>query len=174
MKRRVIVAGSAVIAVGAMGAVAAAALGFGGSGDSPEDGSEAPLKTAPVTRANLTKTQTVSGVLGYGAPVTLSARVPGTITWLPALGATVSRGQPLYKVDNRPVTLFYGGLPPYRQLRTGHSGDDVRELETNLAALGYTGFAVDGSFNDSTAAAVRKWQKNIGITQTGTVDPEMV
>jgi peptidoglycan hydrolase-like protein with peptidoglycan-binding domain len=171
MRRRVIVSGSAVLAVGA---VAAAALGFGGSGGSPEEGSEAPLKTAPVTRANLTKTQTVSGVLGYGAPVTVGSRAQGTITWLPALGAVVSRGQPLYKVDNRPVTLLYGGLPPYRQLRTGHTGEDVRELETNLAALGYTGFAVDGGFNASTAAAIRRWQKDIGVPLTGTVDPEMI
>jgi peptidoglycan hydrolase-like protein with peptidoglycan-binding domain len=77
-------------------------------------------------------------------------------------------------VDNRPVTLFYGSLPLYRPVRTSDSGDDVREIETNLAALGYTGFTVDDSFTESTAAAVRKWQKDLGVTQTGMVDPEAV
>jgi peptidoglycan hydrolase-like protein with peptidoglycan-binding domain len=87
---------------------------------------------------------------------------------------TVSRGEPLYKVDNRPVALLYGGLPPYRQVRTGDSGDDVREIEANLAALGYSGFTVDGSFTDSTATAVRKWPKDLGLPQTGAVDAELV
>ncbi|GIH03565.1 peptidoglycan-binding protein [Rhizocola hellebori] len=171
MKRRLVLTGSAVLAAGA---VTAAAFGFGGPGDSPSEGSAAALTTAPVTKANLTKTQTVSGVLGYGPPVTVTARGPGTVTWLPSLGATVSRGQPLYEVNDRPVTLFYGGLPLYRPLGIGDSGDDVRQIETNLAALGYAGITVDGTFTNATAAAVRKWQKDLGVPQTGLVDPGTV
>ncbi len=171
MKRRVIVTGSAAIAVGA---VTAAAIGFGGSnGISPQE-TEAGFTTAPVTRANLTKTKTISGVLGYGAPIEVTARGQGTITWLPALGVTVNRGQPLYKVDNRPVTLFYGTLPPYRQLMTGLSGDDVREAETNLAALGYPGITADSNYTGATAAAVRRWQKDLGMPQTGTIEPDLI
>jgi peptidoglycan hydrolase-like protein with peptidoglycan-binding domain len=171
MKRRVIVAGSAALAAGA---VTMAAIGFGGAGGSPAPEAGVQIKTTPVTRANLTKTQTVAGVLGYGTPAELTARAQGTVTWLPALGVTVNQGQPLYKVDNQPVVLFYGTLPPYRPVRVGDTGDDVRQLETNLAALGYASFTADAIFTSATAAAVRKWQKDLGLPQTGVVALEAV
>ncbi|MDN3265255.1 peptidoglycan-binding domain-containing protein [Streptomyces sp. CSDS2] len=49
-------------------------------------------------------------------------------------------------------------------------GMDVMQFEANLAALGYTGFTVDEKFTDLTAAAVKRWQKSLGVAQTGTVD----
>ncbi|WP_229348518.1 peptidoglycan-binding protein [Streptomyces sp. UNOB3_S3] len=48
-------------------------------------------------------------------------------------------------------------------------GSDVLQFQTNLAALGFTGFAVDGMFTAGTAQAVRRWQKSLGLPQTGTV-----
>ncbi|MFB8084774.1 peptidoglycan-binding protein [Streptomyces sp. NPDC055992] len=48
-------------------------------------------------------------------------------------------------------------------------GMDVMQFETNLAALGYTGFTVDETFTAGTAAAVERWQKSLGLPQTGTV-----
>ncbi|MGW0226695.1 peptidoglycan-binding protein [Actinopolymorpha singaporensis] len=50
------------------------------------------------------------------------------------------------------------------------TGMDVLQFETNLAALGYTGFTVDERFTALTASAVRRWQKSLGLPQTGTVD----
>jgi peptidoglycan hydrolase-like protein with peptidoglycan-binding domain len=166
--RRALLAGAAVLAAGA---VSAAALGLGGRGRAATSTTGAPPATAPVTRTTLIQTQQVNGVLGFGTPVTVNARGHGTITWLPAAGATVRRGQPLYKVDNHPVPLFYGTLPLYRPLRTGDTGDDVREIEANLAALGYPGLTVDARFTSATAVAVRRWQKRLGLTQTGELDP---
>ncbi|GAA3372438.1 hypothetical protein GCM10020367_27360 [Streptomyces sannanensis] len=52
-----------------------------------------------------------------------------------------------------------------RELR----GADVRQFETNLSAMGYTGFTVDEEFTAGTAAAVKRWQKSLGLQQTGTV-----
>ncbi|WP_411084681.1 peptidoglycan-binding domain-containing protein [Streptomyces sp. cmx-18-6] len=49
-------------------------------------------------------------------------------------------------------------------------GMDVMQFETNLAALGYTGFTVDERFTSLTADAVKRWQKSLGVAQTGTVD----
>ncbi|MER6998774.1 peptidoglycan-binding protein [Streptomyces sp. NPDC000410] len=46
---------------------------------------------------------------------------------------------------------------------------DVRQFETNLAALGYTGFTVDNDFTARTADAVKRWQTSLGLAQTGTV-----
>jgi hypothetical protein len=45
----------------------------------------------------------------------------------------------------------------------------VKQLETNLRALGYRDLTVDESFTDSTAAAVKRWQKDLGLPQTGVV-----
>ncbi|ELP64554.1 peptidoglycan-binding protein [Streptomyces turgidiscabies] len=49
------------------------------------------------------------------------------------------------------------------------TGMDVLQFETNLAALGYTGFTVDEKFTDATAGAVKRWQKSLGLAETGTV-----
>ncbi|MFD4373374.1 peptidoglycan-binding protein [Streptomyces sp. NPDC058486] len=48
-------------------------------------------------------------------------------------------------------------------------GMDVMQFETNLAALGYTGFTVDEKFTNLTADAVKRWQKSLGVAATGTV-----
>ncbi|MFC7592205.1 peptidoglycan-binding protein [Nonomuraea antimicrobica] len=122
----------------------------------------------------MTQTQQVNGTLDYGTAVRVSARGNGTITWLPALGAMVRRGQAMYRIDSRPVSLFYGRRPFYRTLSWGNSGADVKEVEQNLAALGYTGFTVDTNYTAATATAVRKWQKDHSYLQTGVFDPATV
>jgi peptidoglycan hydrolase-like protein with peptidoglycan-binding domain len=73
-------------------------------------------------------------------------------------------------VDNTPVVLLYGSLPAYRALSPGTAGADVKQFEQNLYALGYRGFTVDEKYSDTTATAVKKWQKDLGLPQTGTVD----
>ncbi|MFI6986747.1 peptidoglycan-binding protein, partial [Embleya sp. NPDC050154] len=97
---------------------------------------------------------------------------PGTITWLPGVGDTLSRGDRVYGRDGTKVPLFYGETPFWRALSVGvDKGVDVRELEQNLQALGYGGFTVDERFTDATAGAVKKWQKDMGRKQTGRFDP---
>jgi peptidoglycan hydrolase-like protein with peptidoglycan-binding domain len=156
-----------------LGAAAAAAVGF--TAASPATPTTiavgARTATAQITRATLTQTQEVNGVLGYGTPVTVNARGQGIITWLPASGATLRRGKAVYKLDNIPVPLLYGNLPLYRELRPGLTGPDVKEVERNLAALGYTGFTVDTRYTAATATAVRRWQQAAGRAQTGAFDP---
>jgi peptidoglycan hydrolase-like protein with peptidoglycan-binding domain len=58
----------------------------------------------------------------------------------------------------------------YRTLRPGTTGRDVRQLERNLAALGYPGFTVDDTYTPGTATAVRSWQGDLGLPKTGTVE----
>jgi len=163
------VVASCVAATATAGA-AIAVVAFGGTGTRDGPRSNLPPATAEVTRMTLTETETVDGTLGYGEPVTVTARLGSTITWLPAVGSTVARGKPLYRADEHPVVLLYGSLPLYRRLAAGVTGDDVRQLEQNLAAGGYQGFAVDREFNADTAAAVRRWQADLGLAGTGQVD----
>lgn len=113
-----------------------------------------------------TKVQPGGGAGGGGSS---SASV---YTALPSVGQTVGRGQTLYGVNGRPIPLFFGGTPLTRQLTIGVSGDDVKELEENLIALGYgAGLTADGNFAQSDAIAVKRWQAALGVTQSGVVNP---
>lgn len=168
--RTVLGFGAAAVVVAAGGV---AAVGFGGSEPEASTGSTLPPATVEVTETTLTSTEKVSGTLGYGEVSTLSAR-PGpagaTVTWLPAPGTVVPRGQVAYRVNDLPVPVLHGGIPPYRPLRSGDSGNDVRQLEENLSALGYGGFTVDSDYTDATADAVRAWQEDLGRVETGVVE----
>jgi peptidoglycan hydrolase-like protein with peptidoglycan-binding domain len=169
--RTTLATGSAALATAA---VAAAALGIGGGQESPASERMPSTSTAPVTRATLVQSEEVNGTLGFGPPVPVTANQGAVVTWLPVPGSIVARGQTVYRTDNLPVVLFYGSLPLYRPLRTGDTGADVREVESNLAHLGYSGITVDSRYTASTASAVRKWQKALGRTPTGMVDPSTV
>jgi peptidoglycan hydrolase-like protein with peptidoglycan-binding domain len=162
------------LVVGAVGlaatTVASAAVGLGGDAGGNAGPAGPSLSTASVTRTSLTQAQQVNGTLDFGQPVTVNGRGDVVITWLPPPGSLIRRGQPLYRTDSRPVSLFYGGLPLYRQLHTGDVGDDVQEVEQNLAALGYKGVTVDNRYTAATASAVRLWQKALGLPQTGVFD----
>jgi hypothetical protein len=177
------------VAVLAAAATTAAALGLGPSDSPPSANVGLPPATGTVTRTTLTETERVSGTLGYGTASIVSARgglggsggpgggsgsSTGTLTWLPAAGATVARGKPVFRVNELPVPLIYGTVPLYRVLRSGLSGPDVKQFEQNLAALGYRGFTVDDEFTSATASAVREWQADLGRDETGTVDADEV
>jgi peptidoglycan hydrolase-like protein with peptidoglycan-binding domain len=118
----------------------------------------------------LVDTRSENGTLGYGNTTSVIGRLTGTVTALPDTGATVLRGQALYRVDNVPVVLLYGTLPSYRELAPGVEGVDVKQFEQNLWDLGYRGFTVDRKYSGATATAVRKWQHDLGLVQTGKVE----
>ncbi|OKK05679.1 peptidoglycan-binding protein [Streptomyces sp. CB02400] len=155
----------------AVGGAAAAGTQFGdrGSGSESED-SGLPPATAEVARQTLRDSLTADGELGYGTSVTATGRIPGTVTRLPDADERITRGEDLYRVDDTPVALMYGSVPAYRALREGVEGADVKQLESNLEALGYDGFTVDDDFTGGTADAVREWQEDQGLEETGVVD----
>jgi peptidoglycan hydrolase-like protein with peptidoglycan-binding domain len=154
-------------------AAGAVAVGVAASGDAEEPAGTGalPPATATVTRQTLVDRETKTGELGYGPPHALATRYDGTLTWLPDTGRTVARGKALYRVDDEPVVLLHGSLPAYRILRPGVSGRDVAQFERNLAELGYTGFTVDDDYTSATADAVRRWQDDLGVPETGQVEP---
>jgi hypothetical protein len=95
----------------------------------------------------------------------------GTLTAMARSGSVIRRGGALYRLDGDPVVLMYGSAPAYRALGAGVSdGPDVRELERNLAALGFDPGGVDDSFTSATATAVGDWQESVGLTRTGAVE----
>jgi peptidoglycan hydrolase-like protein with peptidoglycan-binding domain len=161
----------AAVAVGG-GVVVAVGLPDAEGGSTPR--SAIPPATAAVTRETLVDRKDQDGKLGYGETTTIAARLSGTLTALAATGQTVKRGTALSRVDNTPVVLLYGRLPAYRMLSPGLTGADVKQFETNLWALGYRGFTVDRTYSSATATAVKEWQDDLGLTQTGTVDPARI
>jgi multidrug efflux system membrane fusion protein len=177
-RRSVAVAAGTAIAVGlTAGGVALATGAIGDDGDPPPDGSSgtAPPATAAVARQDLVDQDSTTGSLGYGDTSTLANHRQGTATWLPAEGQVISRGQALWRVDTLPTVLMYGGIPLYRTLSAGvDDGADVRQLERNLRALGYTGFTVDDEYTSATADAVEDWQDDVGLPETGSVDADQV
>jgi len=153
-----------------------AAVGFGDSEASTPARGDLPPATTTVTRTTLTQTETVDGSFGYGDAAVVKARATTdeTVTWLPATGATISRGKPVFKANNDPVVLLYGSAPLYRTLQPGTEGADVKLVEQNLSALGYDGFTVDDEYTSATADAVRDWHEDLGLAETGTVVPGQV
>jgi hypothetical protein len=146
----------------------------------------ATVATATVIRTNLSDYWTESGTVGYRRQRTLRGVEAGVLTWLPRSGSTINRGGTLYRVGDRPVTLFYGSSPMFRDIVTvGTVGRDVKVLAGNLRALGYRigpqpepGTAVkgivvtskDAVFTQSLKDAVQRWQEAHEIRPaTGTV-----
>lgn len=187
----------AVAVVAATGVAAATGALGGGSDTNTSATPSGPPKTAKVETTSLTRTETVSGNLGYGDATAVQAPPSATsssgdsastqgsastggsgkttgsrvLTWLPAEGDTVKRGGTVYSLDDQKVPLLYGSTPLYRTIQSGSEGKDVKLLEENLSALGYTGFTVDDEYTDATSTAVKAWQEDLGREESGTVAP---
>ncbi|GGS24391.1 peptidoglycan-binding protein [Streptomyces aureoverticillatus] len=160
--------GGAAAAVTALGA---GALTYGGGGGGAEDGrGDLPPATVTITRADLAQSKTVDGKLDFAQRRPVKSPVAGTVTVAARKGATVRRGQALYELDDKPVTLLYGPVPAFREMKVGARGSDVLELERNLVALGHgRGLYVDPRFDEATEAAVKRWQKSLNRAPTGRV-----
>jgi peptidoglycan hydrolase-like protein with peptidoglycan-binding domain len=113
-----------------------------------------------VTGANESLAAAQSSAVAYDAG--------SAYTMLPAAGAVIRRGQPLYAIDGEPTLLFYGSGAAWRAFRPGMTrGRDVAQLNRNLEALGY-GHGLGGeSYSSATEQAVRALQATHGMAQTG-------
>ncbi len=146
----------------------------GGDGASGDGAAVGPATaTAKVTRQDLVARTEVDGTLGYAGEMAVLNQAQGTVTSVPKVGTVVERGQTLYSVANRPVPLLYGDLPAWRRMAENVDGDDTLQLEENLFALGHateSEMLVDGKFTAATTTAVKRWQKAMGVEQTGVIE----
>lgn len=60
----------------------------------------------------------------------------------------------------------------YRPMQYGDSGETVAAIQEQLTALGYYSGKISGNFLDGTRAAVKQFQKDYGLAQSGMVDGE--
>ncbi len=160
---------AAAVVVVVLGTASAVVLTRVSSATPVKEAAPPAVETAEVTTTDLAEEEEAAGTLGYGDETTVAGQKQGTITSLPAAGTTLTRCKAVYGVDAKPVPLFYGTLPFYRELAEGAGdGEDVKQLEENLKACGFGGFGTpDKKFTSATAAALKKWQKSLGLEQTG-------
>jgi peptidoglycan hydrolase-like protein with peptidoglycan-binding domain len=172
-RRRWLAAGgvAAVAVIG--GGIAAAATGTFDSTTVAGTTSVTPPALAAVTQGSLSSETEVGGTLSYSGNYTVTNLAHGFYTWLPAQGQVIKQGNALYKVSGEPVVLLYGSVPFYRNLSEGMSGDDVRQLNADLVAMGYASKSdldpTSDYFGAETATAVEALQSHLGVTQSGTL-----
>jgi peptidoglycan hydrolase-like protein with peptidoglycan-binding domain len=164
---------AAAAAVGAAAVVAALVLLAGGD-EAPPVRAASTTATAAVERRDLVDRESVSGTLGYAGAAALLAGASGVVTALPDPGSVIRRGQALYRLDDEPAAwLLYGALPAWRDFSSGMTdGEDVRQLERNLRALGHDpggDMTVDDDWDWATTAAVLRFQDERGLTEDGTL-----
>jgi peptidoglycan hydrolase-like protein with peptidoglycan-binding domain len=161
---------AAGVAVAAGGAGALLVIDKSDNGRTARGADRPNVRTAVVKRRDLVDRQRVDGTLGYSGERDVANALAGTYTWLPNAGRVVHAGETLWEVDARPVVLMEGSLPAYRPMHRGDAGTDVLQLERGLATAGYGTGTIDGTFDASTAAAVRAWQHDRGLADTGVVE----
>jgi len=160
------------LAVAIAAAVAITIVVLESGGTTSASASTGPVATAAVIRTTLASRQQVSGTLERAGSYTLvMQQTSGTLSELPSPGTVIRRGQPLYWLDGQPVRLLYGTQAAWRDLVLGDSdGTDVRQLNRNLRALGFTDYGsltVADDFDYATAAAIDQWQHAQGVPETG-------
>ena len=164
----------AAVAVGGAAAVVAAVVLLAGGDVAPPVRAAAATTTAAVERRDLVDRESVDGTLGYADAAALLAGAAGVVTGLPEPGNVIRRGEALYRLGDEPAAwLLYGALPACRDFSSGMTdGEDVRQLERNLRALGHDpdgDMTVDDDWDWATTAAVLGFQDERGLTEDGTL-----
>ncbi|ODA89605.1 hypothetical protein ATY41_04845 [Leifsonia xyli subsp. xyli] len=167
-RRGLLIGGAGVLtAVLCAGGVAAFAVT---GGDGTPAAKAAPAHTATIKRGTLQGSVKATGTLSFGDGRTIGSATGGTVTELPAPGATVDTGGKLFAVDNKPAFLLTGEMPAFRSFESGMAnGPDIAALETSLKKLGFLTREPGNRFTGSTAAAIKHWQKATGQEATGAI-----
>lgn len=113
-----------------------------------------------VVQANVVFQQGPSGMAGSSGTIT-------SIVINPA--QPIASGDVLFTVDLRPVVAIVGTTPAFRAMAAGTSGADVTQLQEFLDSLGHYSGPVDGRAGAGTTAAIRAWQKSLGVPADGVV-----
>ena len=166
--------GAGIVALGSIGATGFVAVPGGDPVVAQADDPSPDESTAEVQRRDLVEVVEESGTLGYRDAAPVRGHRGGTLTGTSEPGAVIERGQSAFSVDGRAVPILYGTVPMWRRLDVGAEGVDVEQLEANLVAMGYDSEESlgggDGKYDARTAAAVKRWQNDLGIDQTGVID----
>lgn len=133
----------------------------------------APTTTTPATATTAVGATTPTTAAASAAPTAAMRSSTRIVTYLPAVGATLKSGDVVFGVDGRPTVLLKGSVPAWRTINADTTpGVDVKQLETALAAMGFTSdgwMEADGVVDDATTEAIKEWQRSLEIDATGEV-----
>lgn len=160
-------------------AVVAAAVGGWLAGSRIESPAEAAARTeaptpspilVPAELRALSTDVITRGTGRFGSPQTISlpasslkGDLPRVLTGIPDDGTELDRGMVILKISGRPVFLFSGQVPSFRDLGPGVRGADVRQLEDGLARAGYDPGPRDGEYDAGTEQAVARLYADAGF-----------
>ena len=170
--RRLLLGAGAVLLLAGAGAGTAAATGIlPGRADKGDDKSEAFTGTTEeITRGTLQGETSAAGTLRFSDSHVLRSGFEGVVTWLPAAGTVLHAGDRLYDAGGESAYLMHGSIPAWRAFEDGMSkGSDIQQLQSALQGLGYFTREPDGTFGWWTIRAIRAWQKDMSLEQTGAI-----
>jgi hypothetical protein len=124
------------------------------------------ISNTVLAQAVVSKPPEISGPPGGGSGGGGSGGVQPIVTRIfVGPGGAVSPGRPILEVAGRPMFVFKGSYPAYRDLSPGESGPDVAQLQAGLESLGYSiGSDTIGTFGAGTSAAVGSFYHDIGYS----------
>src|SRR6266508_4991288 len=127
--RRSVMAGGAVVAIGAAAAcgfVVAGIRGDDAAADTAVDEPAANLTYTAVTRQDLVRNEEFDGTTGYGESSPLVLSLEGTLTALPDPGEEIKQGDVIAEINGEPVIAADGTVPLWRDLDSSvDDGADV-------------------------------------------------
>ena len=164
----------------AMGAAAVLAAGAGAGAFVTRSGPFAakPKPTTPtfngatdtITKGDLQGQTSVTGTLRYSDSRKFKSGFEGVLIQVPESGTVLTQGDVLYRTGTEIAYLMHGSLPAWRAFESGmENGEDIRQLETLLRDMGHFDYEPDNHFSWATTSAIMKWQKSVGLPQTGTI-----
>lgn len=131
------------------------------------------LSTTKVQQQDVVTYDETTATLGFTTSVTVGSPVTGTVTSIIGESDTVDAGTVVATIDGEPVVAMTGDVPGWRDLTIDSTdGVDVRQLETNLVALGFDPdgtIVIDETFDEATETAVSLWEASLGLDADGEV-----
>lgn len=136
----------------------------------------ASLITAPVELKELVSTLVLRGRTEASGRSNVvlepsSRTVPIVTSIAVDAGSSVTVGQVMLEVAERPVFAFDGELPAFRTLELGSRGDDVLQLEQSLLDAGYViSGGADEVLRSSTVTAIRRLYDDAGFPRPSSAE----
>lgn len=164
-----------IICAVAAAAIIAGGVGWtlisGGNANETSAASQPAVETDTARTTDLIERVETKGTLSHGKATSYGTQLSGTITSIASPGTTLTVGSEMMRVNERPVFTMHGNIPAWRNFEEGMSdGQDVQQLEQNLAKLGYFTDEPDKHFGWATASAIAEWNEDHGFKWSTTLE----
>lgn len=129
----------------------------------------------PVTSSTTNQATTAALKAVFDAPGQVVVRRSGVLTQLLVEpGGSLTDGEVVARVDGWPVVAMVAPAALHRSLGVGDRGPDVHQVQAWLRARGFLEAVPDGRYGAMTRAAVKAWERSLGLVPTGRFDLGLV